>query len=142
MTYLQLVNRITQVRVGSNGRRNCRVMGRIKPAISTPAPNVLAKGPDGLTETANMATMAKYRYCASYIDQGCVRSDRSVSDGEHDVSSEAMDEVTDWRLRMRDLVALHFRRMRWGIKLGRAESPGTFDRESMSVAAELSRNAR
>jgi hypothetical protein len=110
--------------------------------MSTPAPNVLARGPEGLTETAKMATMARYRYCASYIDHGCVRSDRSVSEGENDVSSEAMDEVTDWRLRMRDLVALHFRRTRWGMKLGSAESPGTLDRASMSVAAELSRNAR
>jgi hypothetical protein len=76
------------------------------------------------------------------MDQGWVRKLRSVSEGDHEVSSEAIDDVGDWRLRMRDLVALHFRRTRWGMKLGRAERPGTFVRESMSAAAELSRNAR
>lgn len=39
-----------------------------------------------------------------------------------------MDDVTDWRLWMRDLVALHFRRTRWGMK---AERPATLVGESM-----------
>tara|TARA_R110002003_G_scaffold104_44_gene8611 strand:- start:31860 stop:32216 length:357 start_codon:yes stop_codon:yes gene_type:complete len=118
-------------------------MGRHKPVMSRPATNVFANGPGAsLTDREKMATMARNRYCASYIDHGCVRNDLNVSEGEKDVSSPAMDDVTDWRLRMRDLVALHFLRTRWGIKLGRAESPGTFVRESMSAACELSRNAR
>ena len=143
MTYLQLLNRKSHVSVGSSGRRNCREMGRHKPVMSRPATNVFANGPGAsLTDREKMATMARNRYCASYIDHGCVRNDLNVSEGEKDVSSPAMDDVTDWRLRMRDLVALHFLRTRWGIKLGRAESPGTFVRESMSAACELSRNAR
>jgi hypothetical protein len=76
------------------------------------------------------------------MDQGCVLSAFIVSEGDSDVSRPAIDDVTDWRLRILDLVALHFLRMRWGIKLGSAERPGTFVRESMSAAWELSRKAR
>jgi hypothetical protein len=76
------------------------------------------------------------------MDHGCVRSDLSVSEGDKEVSRPAMEDVADWRLRMRDLVALHFLRTRWGIKLGSAERPGTVVRESMSAACELSRKAR
>lgn len=65
-----------------------------------------------------------------------------MSEGEKEVSREAMDEVTVWRLRMRDLVALHFLRTRCGMKLGSDDRPGTFVRAIMSAAAELSRNAR
>lgn len=143
VTYLQLLNRNSHVRVGSNGRRNWRVMGRHNPVMSRPATNVFANGPGAsLTDREKMATMARNRYCASYMDHECVRSDLSVSAKDSDVSSEEMDEVADWRLRIRDLVALHFLRTRWGIKLGSAERPGTFVRESMSEACELSRKAR
>jgi hypothetical protein len=143
VTYLQLENRSSHVSVGSNGRRNCRVMGRQRPVMSRPATNVFANGPGAsLTEREKMATIAKNRYCASYMDHGCVLSDLSVSEGDRDVSRPAIEDVTDWRLRIRDLVALHFLRTRWGIKLGRAERPGTFVRESMSAAWELSRKAR
>lgn len=143
VTYLQLENRKSHVRVGSNGRRNCLVIGRHKPVISSVARNVLANGPGAsLTDKEKMATMARKRYCASYIDHECVRRERSVSEGDHEVSSEAIDDVGAWRLRILDLVALHFLRTRWGIKLGKAERPGTFERESMSAAALLSRNAR
>jgi hypothetical protein len=118
-------------------------MGRHKPVISSVATNVFANGPGAsLTESEKMATIARNRYWASYIDHEWVRSERSVSDGEKDVSSEAMDDVGDWRLRMRDLVALHFRRRRCGTKLGRAARPGTVVRESISAARVLSRNAR
>ena len=110
-------------------------MGRQRPVMSRPATNVFANGPGAsLTDREKMATMARKRYWASYMDHGCVRSDLSVSEGDRDVSSEAMDDVTDWRLRILDLVALHFLRMRWGMKLGSAERPGTFVRESISVA--------
>lgn len=119
------------------------MMGRQRPVNSRPATKVFAKGPGAsLTDKEKMATMARNRYCASYIDHGWVRSDFSVSEGEKEVSSEAMDEVTVWRLRMRDLVALHFLRTRCGMKLGRDERPGTFVRAMMSAAAELSRNAK
>ena len=142
-TYLQLEKRNSQVRVGSNGRRNCRVMGKHRPVMSSVAMNVLAKGPGAsLTEREKMAMMARKRYWASYMDQEWVRSERSVSEGEKDVSRPAMDDVGAWRLRMRDLVALHFLRTRWGIRLGRADRPGTEVRESMSDAVLLSRNAR
>jgi hypothetical protein len=143
VTYLQLENRSTHVRVGSRGRRNCRVMGRHRPVMSRPATNVFANGPgDSLTDRAKMATMARNRYCASYIDHGCVRSDLSVSEGDSDISSPAMDDVTDWRLRIRDLVARHLRRMRCGMKLGSADRPGTVVRDSMSPVCGLSRKAR
>jgi hypothetical protein len=111
--------------------------------MSRPATNVFAKGPGAsLTDREKMATMARNRYCASYMDHGCVLRALIVSDGENDVSSPAMDDVTDWRLRIRDLVALHFRRTRWGMKLGSADRPGTFVRDSMSALWELSRKAR
>lgn len=111
--------------------------------MSSVATNVLAKGPgDSLTEREKMATMARNRYWASYMDQGCVRRERSVSEGDSDVSRPAMDDVGAWRLRMRDLVARHFRRTRWGMKLGRAARPGTEVRASMSAAALVSRKAR
>lgn len=62
-TYLQLEKRNSQVRVGSNGSRNWRVMGRHKPVMSSVATNVLAKGPGAsLTEREKMATMARNRY--------------------------------------------------------------------------------
>jgi hypothetical protein len=110
-------------------------MGRHRPVMSRPATKVFANGPGAsLTDREKMATIARNRYCASYIDHGCVLSALIVSDGEKDVSSPAMDDVTDWRLRILDLVALHFLRMRWGIKLGSAERPGTFVREIMSAA--------
>ena len=142
-TYLQLEKRNSQVRVGSNGRRNCRVMGKHRPVMSSVAMNVLAKGPGAsLTEREKMARMARKRYWASYMLQEWVRRERRVSEGEKDVSRPAMDDVGAWRLRMRDLVALHFLRTRWGIRLGRAERPGTEVRDSMSVAVLLSRNAR
>jgi DNA-directed RNA polymerase subunit N (RpoN/RPB10) len=141
--YLQLEKRNSQVRVGSNGSRNWRVMGRHKPVMSRVATNVLAKGPGAsLTEREKMATMARKRYCASYIDHEWDRSERRVSEGEKEVSSEAMDDVGDWRPRIRDFVALHFLRTRWGIRLGKAERPGMVVRASMSEAAVLSRKAR
>jgi hypothetical protein len=142
-TYLQLENRSTQVRVGSSGRRNWRVMGRHRPVMSRPAIKVFANGPGAsLTDRAKMATMARNRYCASYIDHGCVRSDLSVSEGDSDVSSPAMDDVTDWRLRIRDLVARHLRRMRCGMKLGSADRPGTFVCDMLSPVCGASRKAR
>ena len=142
-TYLQLEKRNSQVRVGSNGSRNWRVMGKQSPVMSSVAINVFANGPGAsLTEREKMATIARKRYWASYIDHEWVRSERSVSEGEKDVSSEAIEDVGVWRLRIRDLVALHFRRTRWGIRLGKAERPGTFVRESISEAALLSRKAR
>jgi hypothetical protein len=119
------------------------VMGRHRHVMSSVAMKVLAKGPGAsLTEREKMATMARKRYWASYMDQEWVRRERSVSEGEKDVSRPAMDDVGAWRLRMRDLVALHFLRTRWGIRLGRADRPGTVERDSMSEAAVLSRNAR
>ena len=140
---MQLEKRNSQVSVGSNGSKNWRVIGRHKPVISSVAINVFANGPGAsLTDREKMATMARKRYWASYMDHEWVRRERSVSEGEQDVSSEAMDEVGDWRPRMRDLVALHFLRTRWGIRLGRAERPGTEERESMSEAVVLSRKAR
>lgn len=143
ITHLQLEKRNSHVRVGSNGRRNCRVMGIHRPVMSSVAMNVLAKGPGAsLTEREKMARMARKRYWASYMLQEWVRRERRVSEGEKDVSRPAMDDVGAWRLRMRDLVALHFLRTRWGIRLGRAERPGTFVRDSMSAAVLLSRNAR
>lgn len=118
-------------------------MGRHKPVMSRVAINVFANGPGAsLTEREKMATMARKRYWASYMDHEWERRERRVSEGEKDVSSEVIDDVGDWRPRMRDLVALHFLRTRWGIRLGRAERPGTEERESMSEAAVLSRNAR
>lgn len=109
--------------------------------MSSAAANVLAKGPGAsLTERANMATMARMRYWPSYMDHGWVRSERRVSAGEKEVSSEAMDDVGDWRLRMRDFVALHFLRTRWGMNAGRAESPGTVARENFWALS--SRKAR
>lgn len=102
---------------------------------------VFAKGPGAsLTEREKMATMARMRYWPSYMDHGCVRSERSVSAGEKDVSREAMDDVGDWRLRIRERVALHLRRMRCGTKLGSTESPGSFARAMM--ADDSSRKAR
>ena len=71
-----------------------------------------------------------------------MRRERSESAGEKEVCREARDDVGDWRLRMRERVALHFLRTRCGIKLGKAERPGrVFAPEIMSFA-ELSRNAR
>lgn len=140
---MQLEKRNSHVRVGSNGSRNWRVMGKHKPVMSSVAINVLANGPGAsLTDSEKMATMARNRYWASYMDQEWVRSERRVSEGDHEVSSEAMDDVGDWRPRIRDLVALHFLRTRWGIRLGRADRPGTVVRESISEAVLLSRNAR
>jgi hypothetical protein len=142
-TYLQLEKRSSQVRAGRNGRRNCRVMGSTRPPMSRAAAKVFAKGP-GASETdrEKMAMMASIRYCPSYIDQGCVRSERSVSAGEKEVSREAMDDVGDWRPRIRERVALHFLRTRCGMKLGRADRPGSFFAPESMSAVELSRKAR
>jgi hypothetical protein len=63
ITYLQLENRSSHVNVGSNGRRNWRVMGRHRPVIKRVATKVFAKGPGAsLTEREKMATMARNRY--------------------------------------------------------------------------------
>lgn len=141
-TYLQLENRSNQVKAGRNGRRNWRVMGSSRPSISSAAVKVFAKGPgSSLTDREKMAIMAKIRYWPSYMDHGWARRERKVSAGEKEVSSEAMDEVGDCLLCMRDFVALHFRRRRWGMKVGRTDKPGILALESISVA-ELSRNAR
>jgi hypothetical protein len=141
-TYLQLENRSNHVKAGRNGRRNWRVMGNSRPSMSRAAVNVFAKGPgSSLTDKEKMAIMAKIKYWPSYMDHGCERSERSVSAGEKEVSSEAMDDVGDCLLCMRDFVALHLRRTRWGMKLGRADNPGMWALESISVA-ELSRNAK
>lgn len=142
-TYLQLEKSKSQVNAGRNGSRNCLVMGRTKPAISIAAANVFANGPgDSDTESEKMATMARKRYWASYMDQGCVRSERSVSLGENEVLREEMEDAGDRLLRIRERVALHLRRTRWGMKLGKEARPGIFlARPSMSVA-ELSRKAR
>lgn len=116
MTYLQLLNRNSHVNVGSNGSKNWRVTGTRIPAKSAVAANVFANGPGAsLTDSEKMATIARNRYCASYMLQGWVRRAFIVSDGDSEVSREAIDDVTDWRLCMRDLVALHFLRTRWGM---------------------------
>ena len=142
-TYLQLLNRNSQVSAGRNGRRNCRVIGRTSPSMSMAAANVFAKGPGASdTDSEKMATMASIRYWPSYIDHWCVRSDRSVSAGEKDVSREASDDVGDCLLRIRERVALHFLRTRCGMKLGRAASPGIFFAPDSMSWVELSRNAR
>src|SRR5690242_8290931 len=99
MTYLQLLNRNSHVNVGSNGSRNWRVAGTRTPHRSAVAANVFGKGPGAsLTDSEKMAMMARNRYCASYMLQGWVRRALIVSEGESDVSREAMDDVTDWRL--------------------------------------------
>lgn len=106
--------------------------------MSSAEMNVLVKGPGAsLTQREKMATMARIRYWPSYMDHGWVRSERSVSAGENDVSREAMDDVGDWRLRIRERVALHFLRTRCGSKLGSAESPGTFVRASISLSRKF-----
>lgn len=65
-TYFALENKSSHVSVGSNGRRNWRVIGRHRPVMSSVATNVFANGPgDSLTEREKMATMARNRYCAS-----------------------------------------------------------------------------
>jgi hypothetical protein len=105
-TYLQLENSRSHVNAGRKGSRNWREMGSTRPAMSSAATNVFAKGPGvSMTERAKMATMARMRYWPSYMDHGCVRSDRSVSAGEKDVSRLAIDDVTDVRDRMRERVA-------------------------------------
>jgi hypothetical protein len=101
---------------------------------------VLAKGPGASdTDNAKIATMARNKYWPSYTDHGCVRSERSVSAGEKDVSSEASDDVGDCLLRMRERVALHFLRTRCGMKLGSAASPGIFFEAANMSAVECSR---
>lgn len=96
---MQLLNRNSQVSVGSNGSKNWRVAGIRTPHRSAVAANVFAKGPGAsLTDSEKMAMMARKRYWASYMLQGWVRRALIVSDGDHEVSSEAMDDVTDWRL--------------------------------------------
>lgn len=65
-TYFALENKKSHVNVGSNGRRNWRVMGRQRPVIRRVARKVFANGPGAsLTEREKMATMARNRYCAS-----------------------------------------------------------------------------
>jgi hypothetical protein len=109
--------------------------------MSSVAINVFAKGPgDSLTDREKMSTMASSRYWPSYMDHGCVRNERSVSAGEKLVSSEVMEDVGDWRLRMRERVARHFLRTRCGIRVGRADRPGTFVRAILVVWS--SRKAR
>jgi hypothetical protein len=61
-----------------------------------------------------------------------------VSFGLKEVSSELMEEVGDCLLRIRDLVALHFRRTRWGMNVVNA---GTFVLDSNCGAGE-SRKAK
>jgi hypothetical protein len=73
---------------------------------------------------------------------GWVRRLRSVSEGEKEVSSEARDDVGDCLLRMRERVALHFLRTRWGMKPGRADRPGIFFAPDSMSAVLWSRKAR
>lgn len=140
---MQLENNRSHVKAGRNGSKNWREIGRTRPSISRAAANVFAKGP-GASETdrEKIATIAKIKYWPSYMDHGWVRSERSVSAGEKDVSREESDEVGDCLLRMRERVALHFRRTRCGMKLGRAESPGIFFAPESMSAVEWSRKAR
>lgn len=66
MTYLQLLNKNSHVNVGSNGSKNCRVIGSNRPVKSAVAANVFANGPGAsLTDSEKMATIAKNKYCAS-----------------------------------------------------------------------------
>jgi hypothetical protein len=126
-TYLQAGKSSSQVRAGRKGSRNWRDMGRMRPTMSAAAAKVFAKGPGAsLTDMEKMRTMASSRYWPSYMDHGWDRRARRVSRGEKEVSSEEMDEVGDCLLRMRERVALHLRRTRWGMKLGRADRPGIF----------------
>jgi hypothetical protein len=142
-TYLQAGNSRSHVNAGRNGRRNWREMGNMRPSIRAAAAKVFAKGPGAsLTDMEKMSTMARRRYWPSYMDHGWVRSARRVSRGEKEVSSEEMDEVGDCLLRMRERVALHLRRTRCGMKLGRADRPGIFFAPWSMSEVEWSRKAR
>ena len=113
---------------GRNGSRNCRVIGRTRPPISSAARSAFTKGPgDALTDSEKISIIARIKYCPSYRDHGCICNERSVSAGEIDVSKAAMD-VEHWRLRMREYVALHFLRMRCGMRASSIDMLGIFTR--------------
>lgn len=67
-----------------------------------------------MMERQKMASMARIRYCPSYIDHWCLRRARMASVGRREVSSLVMAVVGE-PPRILAFVARHFRRSFWGI---------------------------
>lgn len=89
--------------MGRKGRKNCLVMGKIKDNINKVDIKVLTSGPGcSIIDKQNMPKIARMRYWPSQKDHLWALSERSVSDGSHDVWRVARLEPGDWPLLIRD----------------------------------------
>ena len=66
VTYPHAKKRTTQVKIGSTGRKNCRVMGIMSEVMSIVAINVLVAGPGrSMTHREKMPRITRMMYCPS-----------------------------------------------------------------------------
>ena len=66
LTHPQEKKSTTQVKIGSTGRKNCRVMGITRDVMSKVAISVLVAGPGrSMTQREKMPRMTKIMYCPS-----------------------------------------------------------------------------
>lgn len=102
--------------IGKNGKKNCRVIGKIKDNINKVDIKVLTSGPGcSITAKENIPRIARSKYWPSQNDHRCAWRDRSVCDGFQEVCSVARFEPGDCPLLIRDPNFLLIR-LRPGIK--------------------------
>jgi hypothetical protein len=90
--------------MGMKGRKNCRVIGRIRDRPINVATNTLTRGPgDCIIHREKMARNARMSHCPSCHVHLCCWSARNVSAGEKEVWSAVTEDAGDWRFRNLDL---------------------------------------
>ncbi len=98
--------------MGMNGRKNCRVIGRIRDRPIKVVTNILTMGPgDSIMHREKVPRKARISHCPSCHVHLCCCSARNVSAGENEVCSAVIEDAGDWRLRSFDLI---LRRILWG----------------------------
>ena len=91
--------------MGMNGKKNCRVIGRIRERPIKVVTAILTIGPgDSIMQRENVPRNARISHCPScHVHLCCCRA-RNVSAGEKDVCSAVMEEAGDCRFRSLDLI--------------------------------------
>jgi hypothetical protein len=82
--------------MGIKGRKNCRVMGRMRDVPIKVATAIFTMGPgDSMMVKEKVPKNARMTHCPSCHVHWCCCNDRSVSAGENDFWSAVIEEAGD-----------------------------------------------